>query len=623
MGRPATSNAWRANTPVILAALVVDALAVWVASDHCDAYTRNLLLSMAIVALMAASLALVNGVAGQFSLGHAAFQGVGAYVAAIGFALVFSNNSGSFRSPDPLTDRLPWVYGLGAWAAIGLGAIAAAGVGWLVALPCLRLKGDYLAIVTLGFNEIVGVVIRAQGAIGRVDPGGPRGFNDIPRGLAGGPAEILLALLVALVLLDRIVRSRRGLAFEAVREDEVAAEAIGINTTRTKVRAFVISSFVAGLAGGLYAFKNAALSDRAFDIVHSIDYVLMVILGGGRIWGAAVAGMALTALNDQLRQLEQWRMVAYGFLLVWIMVARAQGLASWSWSRLIGRPAANDHEPDPTPTVGPLPAVGRRPRLALSGVTVVFGGLRAVEGLDLEVGPGEAVGLIGPNGAGKSTVFNVITGIYRPTSGRITVDTKLINGRFPHEIVRHGLARTFQNIRLFPGMSVLDNVRAALAARPESAGGGLGLLLRTTRHFEAEARLDIEARALLDAFGLGGIAGRDAGRLPYGTRRRLEITRALATGAGLLLLDEPAAGLNPSEKDDLIALLRSVRAATGAGLVLIEHDMGVVNRLCPRIIVLDHGRRIAEGPPAAIRDDPVVIEAYLGPDDANGLEPGP
>ena len=576
-----------------------------------DAATQNLLALIGIYALMAASLALVNGVAGQFSLGHAAFQAVGAYGSAILFALLFSNVHGQFRDPDPTEGWSPWGFWACAWGTILLGGIVAAAVGWLVALPCLRLRGDYLAIATLGFNEIVGVLIRAQGPIGRVDPGGPRGFNDLPRRAAGGLWEIGLTLLIVLFLLGRLVRSRRGRAFAAVRDDEVAAEAVGVDTTRTKLEVFVLSAFISGVAGGLYAFHYGSLTDRAFDFQHSIDYVLMVILGGGSPLGSAAAAAGLTFLNDRFRGLEHGRMVAYGFLLVWIMVARLNGLTRWAWMKGLAQRA---RESGPGGTVDrpwriepSKPPAG--PLLSVQNATIRFGGLVAVEGLSLEVGPDECVGLIGPNGAGKSTVFNLMTGVYRPTSGTISIAGHRVDGLRPSRVVARGVVRTFQNVRLFGGMTVLDNVRTATLGRhPE--GLGAAFLRRAP-----DPEIGAACQALLTRFGLADVAGVLAGGLPYGVQRRLEIARALATGPDLLLLDEPAAGMNPREKEGLKAILRSIHEEGRVALLVIEHDMGFVMDLCGRIIVLDHGKMIAAGSPEEVRADPGVIEAYLGSED--------
>ncbi|MDB5353250.1 MAG: Lipopolysaccharide export system ATP-binding protein LptB [Planctomycetota bacterium] len=622
---PTPAPAW-GRLALLLAILVAIILIKTPFESRLGEGDRELILRMGIVALMAASLALVNGAAGQFSLGHAAFQGVGAYTTAAIFALVYSNASGLFTTPNPLADRNPWLVAIGARGAILLGGVAAAMVGFLVALPCLRLRGDYLAIVTLGFNEIVGVVIRSLGKVGRVDLRGNLGFNAIPRHIAGGFLDVYLTLVIALIVLYRLVHGGRGLAFAAVKQDEIAAEAVGVNTTRTKVAAFVASSFIAGLAGGLLAFKMGTINDRAFDMAHSFDYVVMVILGGnGNLIGAALAGAGLTFLNDRLRSFESWRMVVYSFALVWIMVSRSQGLLKKLAERVtrraepVDREAAREVETsDRTDDLELLASGGRHmngPVLELRGLSVRFGGLVAVEGLDLDVAPGECVGLIGPNGAGKSTVFNAITGIYPASSGHILVGGVAVEGQRPNKIVKLGAARTFQNIRLFRDLSALDNVRVPSVAL--QGGGLIAGILPTKAIRTAADRSRLLAEGWLRVVGLANQGARKAGSLPYGSQRRLEIARAMATSPRLLLLDEPAAGLNPTEKGELIVLLRSILTNHGISILLVEHDMGLVMELCSKIVVLDYGRKIAEGTPELIRSNPQVIEAYLGPEEGD------
>lgn len=250
--------------------------------------------------------------------------------------------------------------------------------------------------------------------------------------------------------------------------------------------------------------------------------------------------------------------------------------------------------------------------LQLQKAGIRFGGLRAVAELDLSLEEGSLHGLIGPNGAGKTTVFNLITGIYTPTEGDIRFAGQSIVGKSPTRVAAAGIGRTFQNIRLFAGLSVLDNVKVAFDRQLNATL--FEAVLRAPRYLADERRVDAEARALLETFGLSAMADLGADNLPYGLRRRLEIARALATRPKLLLLDEPAAGMNPSEADDLMHLIRWVRETFGVTILLIEHHMAVVMGICERITVLDHGARIAEGTPQEIRKDPVVIEAYLGAD---------
>ena len=248
--------------------------------------------------------------------------------------------------------------------------------------------------------------------------------------------------------------------------------------------------------------------------------------------------------------------------------------------------------------------------LVMNGVTKRFGGLVAVGDLNIQIANGELVGLIGPNGAGKTTAFNLLTGVYIPTEGQILFDDKLVNGNKPYRVAAMGIARTFQNIRLFRGLTALENVK--IASHLQTKAGLLDSVLRTPALLDNDARLDATAREMLAKLELDAFAETKAGSLPYGLQRRLEIARALATRPKLLLLDEPAAGMNPHEKVSLMALIRKIRDDFDLTILLIEHDMKLVMGICERIYVLDYGRIIAEGAPEAICRNPTVIAAYLG-----------
>jgi len=450
--------------------------------------------------------------------------------------------------------------------------------------------------------------------------------------------------------MNRMRDSRLGRAWMAIREDETAADCTGVNPIKTKLLAFGLGASFSGFAGSFYAAKLQAITPGAFEFNVSIMLLCMIVLGGmGSLKGVILGGMLITLFDRILLaqltflvrwigrslgvatlatvDLTLWRWFFFGLGLVTIMLIRPEGLAG----RRVRPPAADVDEREealalvtapPRPRAEALPGwlreasaapAGRpttRPVLDVRGLTRRFGGLVAVSEVDLVIPPRGIVGLIGPNGAGKTTFFNLVTGLLRPDQGEILLEGASLVGLRPHAIVGRGIARTFQSIRLFQNMTVLDNVLVGEHCRLHASVAGA--VFRPPAVVAEEARARARAREMLAFVGLDDKHGELAKNLAYGNQRRLEIARALATEPTLLLLDEPTAGMNPRETDTLTELIGLLREELGLAVLLIEHHMEVVMAISDRITVLDYGTRIAEGAPAEIRRNAKVIEAYLG-----------
>jgi branched-chain amino acid transport system permease protein len=591
-------------------------------------YWIRIILEAGIAMMLAVSLNIVNGLAGQFSIGHAAFMTLGGYTAGL---VTYYGSLWIWHSPVKHGGFL----GSGEWmfaaACVGGGLVAAA-AGYLVGLPSLRLRGDYLAIVTLGFGEILRTLLeQTNDVIGSWDDlrtasrdallpppvGGASGFSGLPKYTSLFWVYTFLAITV--VAAWRLKQSSTGRAMMALREDEIAAQSVGVNVTRQKVRAFVLAALFAGMAGGLFAHEFGLIltpSDAGFQ--RSFEYVIMTVLGGrGSISGVMLAASVVTALPEFLRDFERYRLIVFALLLIVMMIARPQGLLGvreiWDFWRRRPRVPPLAASIGPTRPVAARPATaGDSPLLVLDKLSLAFGGLQAVQDFSLRLPPGALYGLIGPNGAGKTTIFNLLTGLYRADRGDIRLASHSLLGLRSHQIAGRGIARTFQNLRLHAELSVLDNVR--VAAQLHVLQGLLSTFLRTPASRRAEQETFHRAYESLAFFALESRAFEPAGSLSYGHQRHLEILRALATEPRVLLLDEPAAGLNTAEKRELAGVLRQLRDRFGVAILLIDHDMGLVMDVCERILVLDHGVTIAEGPPDAIRSDPRVIAAYLGED---------
>ena len=564
-------------------------------------YLIDLGTTVLIYVMLGWGLNVVVGLAGLLDLGYVAFYAVGAYT----FALLARDLGFTF------------------WEALPFSGLVAASFGIILGFPVLRLRGDYLAIVTLGFGEIIRIVLLNWAPV----TGGPNGISDIPRpsffglpfarsapegvttfhqffGLEFSPDHrviflyfvILAMALVTNAFTLRIRKLPIGRAWEALREDEVACRALGINPTTVKLSAFAIGAMFGGFAGCFFATRQGFISPESFTFIESATILAIVVLGGmGSQLGVVLAAILLVSLPEFGRAFAEFRMLIFGAAMVGVMVWRPRGLISHREPTLrlgrLGRDEAGDERACPL--------------LAVENLTMRFGGLVAVDDVSFTAYRDEITAIIGPNGAGKTTVFNCLTGFYRPSAGRLAmhVDGEILRlERIEGFRIarRAGIARTFQNIRLFAGMTVLENLIVAqhnplMTASVFRSPGSLGL----PRYRAAERAAVERARHWLDRIGLTERADWLAGALPYGAQRRLEIARALCTGPALLCLDEPAAGLNPRESAELNELLLAIRDEERIGILLIEHDMSVVMGISDHVIVLDYGRKIADGHPGA------------------------
>ncbi len=575
----------------LLPALVFTAIYAAISLNVSNSYYQLVLTLVPVWAVFGLSWNLLSGYTGLISFGHAAFFGIGAYATALGQIY----------------------FDLSPWLLIPIAALLGGVAGLLIGYPTFRLQGHYFALAMLayplailyvfewlGFQEIT-LPIKRDNPIAYMQFGDPRLYT-----------LLALAMMLATILLTRLVeRSRFGMALLAIKQNEAAAEAAGINTLAWKLRAISLSGAIAGAIGAFYAVVLLVVTPQSvFGMLVSAQALTVAMFGGvGTVWGPVIGSAILIPLAETLNAEAGSRFpgiqgVIFGLAIVCVILVAPEGLF-WKLRDLYRKrfaPKAGDAQRAPMPTAS-ITTLQREPRqrpasedivLEVQNLSRSFGGLKAVQDVSFKLHKNEILGIIGPNGAGKTTVFNLLNGFLRPDRGKVLIDGRDMSGQKPHAICEAGIGRTFQVMRPFPRMSILDNVVVGAYVAAKS---------------DAQAR-QLAAHAV-SRVGLSAVAGRLAGELSTKELRLMELARALAGQPRILLLDEALAGLGHGEADEVVAVIQQL-ARDGMTIAIIEHTMQAMVRLVDSFLVLDHGAVITEGEPEAVTRDSRVIEAYLG-----------
>ena len=551
--------------------------------------------------LVVIGLVLLTGVAGLTSFGQAAFVGLGAYTAAY----------------------LTLTHGVSPWLTVWAGLAFTGGVALVLGWITLRMSGHYLPLATIAWGLSLYYLLGNIDALGKYD------------GLLGVPAiqffsielntgRSFFYLLWTLVVLSalavtHLLDSRIGRALRAVKGGTTMAEAMGVDTFRIKVTAFVLAALLASVSGWLFAHFQRTVNPSPFGLKMGIEYLFMAVIGGvGHVWGALMGAGVVKILEDQLQVLlprllgtsGNYEIIVFGVLLVLVLQYARDGLWAFIESRLPPVQRSVNWRDAP-----PLPERPRPPHgelvLDVRAVRKEFGGLVAVNDVSFQVRAGEILGLIGPNGAGKSTTFNLVTGVLPATRGEMLFLGERIEGLPSRQIANRGVSRTFQHVKMIAGMTVLENV--ALGGHLRGSQGVVKSVVWAMLRLDRveERRLLREAERQLVRIGMGDRIHELAGNLALGPQRLMEIARALCADPALLLLDEPAAGLRHQEKRSLMDVLRQLRSE-GLSILLVEHDMDLVMDITDRIVVMEFGTKLIEGTPAEVQASPAVRAAYLG-----------